>query len=61
MYGRLGFDWINLKLCLEKWMLDNSLGNVLNDRNLSLYYTVLAIKPYDAEIRIEKQTHITKK
>lgn len=42
-------------------MPDNSQGNVLTYKNLSVYYKVLVMKIYDAEIRIEKYTHITEK
>lgn len=42
-------------------MPDNSQGNILTYKNLSVYYKVLVIKLYDAEVRIEKYIHITEK
>lgn len=42
-------------------MPGNSQGNVLTYHNLSVYYKVLVMKLYDAEVRIEKHIHITEK
>lgn len=59
LYGRFESNCINLKLYLEKYLPDNSQGNVLTCKNLSVYYKLM--KLYDAEVRIEKYIYITEK